>query len=204
MIYLTGAIQPAMHHHLDDGELGFINTPNSNHKIKEGWVWAADNGCFGSNYVGDEKWIKWLERLSPLSSWCLFATAPDVVGDGEATIARSTPWLKKIRDLGYPAALVAQDGMTEAMIPWADFDVLFIGGTTDWKLGQEVVSLIKAAQGKGKRVHVGRVNSWKRFHRFAMLGVESSDGTKLAFGPAVNLPKVLSWGRSIKMQSTLF
>lgn len=35
--------------------------------------------------------------------------------------------------LGYPAALVAQDGLTDATTPWSDLDVLFLGGSTAWK-----------------------------------------------------------------------
>jgi hypothetical protein len=42
---------------------------------------------------------------------------------------------------------------------------------------------------------IGRVNSGKRYRRFAELGADSCDGTFLAFGPRANLPKLLGWVR---------
>jgi hypothetical protein len=37
--------------------------------------------------------------------------------------------------LGYPAAFVAQDRWDETATPWDEFDVLFVGGSTEFKLG---------------------------------------------------------------------
>jgi hypothetical protein len=194
MIYLSGASGAYLHPHLDSGELGILTTPNSNYRIAEGWTWAADNGCFNAaTYVGDEAWLAWLTNL-PHRAGCLFATAPDVVGDHQATLARSLPWLPVIRALGYAPAFVAQNGATEDTIPWDSFDWLFIGGDDQFKLYGSV-PLIAAAQARGKCVHVGRVNSTRRYRRFAALGVDSADGTELAFGPVNKLPKVLSWRR---------
>jgi hypothetical protein len=108
--------------------------------------WAADNGCFGSGYPGDAGWLRWLERLAEHAGRCLFATAPDVVGHAAATLARSAPHLPTIRGLGYPAALVAQDGLEELGVPWETFDVLFIGGSTAWKLGPGAAGLVGEAR----------------------------------------------------------
>lgn len=63
------------------------------------------------------------------------------VGDAAATLTRSAPMLPRIRALGYPAALVAQDGLEHLAVPWDAFDVLFLGGTTDWKLGPAAADL---------------------------------------------------------------
>lgn len=193
MIYLTGCTNKKMAKHLDDQTIGFLNTPTTAKIVGSRWIWAADNGCYGASYVGDEAWYSWLIKMAPQASTCLFATAPDVVGDGAATLTRSLPWLPLIRGLGFPAALVAQDGMTETTIPWGDFDVLFVGGTTEWKLGSEVRQIIAGAHAQGVDVHAGRVNSWRRFHYFDSLGVRSADGNYIAFGPDQNLPAVLSW-----------
>lgn len=192
MLYLTGSVT-GVRHLLDDRKLGYMNTPANGHTMN-GWIWAADNGCFGKNYIGDERWFAWLQRFTPEQrSLCLFATAPDVVGDAEATMHRSAPWLPRIRDLGYRAAFVAQDGLTTDTCPWDDFDVLFIGGSTAWKLGAEAQQIIAAAQAHGKPVHVGRVNSKRRYLRMAALGVDSVDGTYIAFGPDKNAVDVLDW-----------
>jgi hypothetical protein len=201
-MYLAGNKNKAWRHLLDAGEIGLLNTPANNYVIESGWTWAADNGCFNDRtYVGDDRWFAWLSRQDPEN--CLFATAPDVVGDHVATVERSAQWLEQIRAAGFPAAFVLQDGATPDTVPWADFDVAFVGGTDSFKLGG-ADELIAEAQRRGKRVHVGRVNSGKRYERFAALGVESCDGTFLGFGPDANLPHLESWIRKHRQQPALW
>lgn len=158
--YLTGSAPPDARHLLDTGLVGLMATPKQTGVgLRDGWIWAADNGCFNAKtYVGDLRWFAWLADNAPNAARCLFATAPDVVGDHAATLARSLPWLPRIRSLGYPAAFVAQNGATVDNVPWDAFDVLFIGGDTAWKLGPDAQSLTFHAKGVGKRVHMGRVN----------------------------------------------
>lgn len=79
------------------------------------------------------------------------------------------------------------------MVPWGEFDVLFIGGSTEWKLGAAVRGLVAEAKARGKGVHMGRVNSLKRFRYAEAIGCDSVDGTFLTFGPEKNLPELLSW-----------
>ena len=202
MIYLTGNKGKAWRHLLDDGTLGLLNTPANSYIVEPGWTWAADNGCFNERtYVGDDKWFFWLSQQDP--RMCLFATAPDVVGDHAATLERSKPWLKQIRALGFPAAFVLQDGATATNVPWDLFDVAFIGGSNAFKLGG-ADDLIREAHQRGKRVHVGRVNSGKRYERFAAMAVESCDGTFLGFGPDTNLPQLESWIRKHRLQPYLW
>ncbi len=192
--YLTGVKNPAVHPLLDAREVGLVDTPANSFAKSPGWVWAADNGCFNERtYVGDDAWFAWLTRNAGHADTCLFATAPDVVGDHDATLARSLPWLPRIRALGYPAAFVAQDGATVDTMPWDAFDVLFIGGSTEFKLGTVAADLALAAKARGLRVHMGRVNSLKRLRHASAIGCDTADGTFLAFGPDVNLPKVRAW-----------
>lgn len=47
-----------------------------------------------------------------------------------ATLTRAEPMLPRIRATGYPAALVAQDGLEHHPVPWDLTDALFLGGTT--------------------------------------------------------------------------
>jgi hypothetical protein len=207
VIYLTGSKNAKHAAHYDDGTIGLLNTPASNYTVQPGWTWAADNGCFNAaTYVGDEAWFAWLEQQP--RKGCLFATAPDVVGDHEATVERSLPWLERIRSLGFPAAFVLQNGATVANVPWDAFDVAFVGGDDAFKLGG-ADHLIYEALIRGKRVHIGRVNSGKRYERFAHMhigdrAVDSCDGTFLAFGPDVNLPRLLSWVRKHATHPTLW
>lgn len=196
MLYLANASSPRVREAMLAGLIGMMCTPAERRSPAGVPVWAADNGCFGKGYPGDAAWVAWLRKHAAHASRCLFATAPDVVGDAVATLARSEPWLPVIRQLGYPAALVAQDGLESLDVPWDAFDVLFVGGSTEWKLGDAARALCLEARARGKRVHVGRVNGWRRWQiADVMAGPDGScDGTKLAFGPDANLPYVLSWG----------
>jgi hypothetical protein len=182
-----------VHRAMSAGQIGYIATPNQGNRRPEGATWIADNGCFSTNYVGDAQWFSWLRARTSVRESCWFATAPDVVGDAAATLERSLPWLPRIRELGYPAALVAQDGLERLDIPWAEFDVLFVGGTTDWKMGAFALQIVREAQSEGKRVHFGRVNSLLRYRYAQAIGAQSVDGTYLTFGPSVNLPRLLGW-----------
>jgi len=176
--------------------IGYIDTPAQGNRRPPGVVWCADNGRFGKGWPGPEKWFDWLTRNAGDAGSCLFATAPDVVGDAAATLEESLPWLPKIRALGYPAAFVAQDGLEDLVTPWEEFDVLFLGGSTEWKLGAAARVLVAEAKARGKRVHMGRVNSEKRYRYALGIGCDSADGTYLTFGPDVNLPDVLAWSRN--------
>lgn len=166
--------------------------PKQGIKMPEGAAWCADNGCFGKGYPGDAAWWEWLASHDGLDR-CEFAVAPDVVGDAVATLARSRPWLARIRGLGVPAAFVAQDRLEETNVPWDEFDVLFIGGSTEWKLGPVAREAVAEAKRRGKRVHMGRVNSYKRLSYADAVGCDSADGTFLTFGPDVNLGRLSRW-----------
>lgn len=184
--------------------IGLIDTPyqrkptmtNAAHEL--GAAWCADNGAYTDKWTADVWWA-WLQTRTPWASTCLFATAPDVVGDAAATEALSTPWLARIRGLGFPVAYVAQNGLKR--LPWGDFDVLFLGGDTAWKLGPEARAWTAEAVTRGVPVHMGRVNSEKRFRYAAAIGCSSVDGTYLTYAPAKLLPDVLAWQRGLGQQS---
>jgi hypothetical protein len=184
------------------GALGVIVTPAQGNRIPPGAAVIADNGCFGSSYVGDERWWAWLTRLP--AARVRFAVAPDVVGDARATLTRSSPWLPAIRALGLPAAFVAQDGLEHLTVPWESFDVLFIGGSTEWKLGPAARALVGVATARGVPVHMGRVNSWRRLRYAHAIGCSSADGTYLTFGPDVLLPRLLRFLGEVNTQGALF
>lgn len=185
MIYLSGS-----HSSIRHPRLGFLNTPQMWNVVPD-TIWAADNGRYAApEKYSDVKYLAWLMKRDP--SRCLFATAPDVVGDHAATVELARPMLAAIGALGYPPAFVAQDGWDEATTPWDLFDVLFIGGTTTFKLshGGEAIS---AARRRGKRVHMGRVNSYLRLRLAAAAGCHSADGTFVKFGPDRRGRELLGW-----------
>jgi hypothetical protein len=78
--------------------------------------------------------------------------------------------------------------------------VLFLGGDTVWKLGEHARALTTEARQRGKWVHMGRVNSYKRLKYAHDIGCQSADGTYVAFGPDINLPKCLEWVRRVNTE----
>lgn len=196
--YLTGVSNRKVREIATDKNIGLLITPDTNgyrNQIDLYPAWAADNACFNHpEKFKVENFLSWLGDFTPAQrERCLFAVAPDVVGDAVKTIERSLPVLPKIRALGYPAAFVAQDGLENLDIPWDAFDVLFIGGSTEWKLSGAARKVAREAKIRGKAVHMGRVNSYKRMKIASDFGCDTADGTFLAFGPGKNLPRLLDW-----------
>ena len=98
--------------------------------------------------------------------------------DPDATLALYHQWQPRVKALGFPVAWVAQDGATE--IP-DGCDAVFIGGTTEWKLGSGAVFICQQAKERGLWLHLGRCNSRLRSTMAAQMNVDSVDGTKVAF-----------------------
>lgn len=195
-MYLT-PYSTHVHEDLELGEMGLLITPQSHrpaqYDVTEFEVWAADNGCYtlGDEFDLDE-YLGWLDSFGhDARRSCLFATAPDVVGDWSATLERSRPVLAEIRRLGYPAAVVIQDGATVDSVPWDEIDAVFVGGSTEWKLGADAEAILTAAAERGLWTHMGRVNSIRRMVEAARMGAYSVDGTLLVFGPAANRPRIV-------------
>jgi hypothetical protein len=149
-----------------------------------------------------------------------FVVAPDRIGDWQGTIERSKPFFAEIRKRGFPVAFAAQDGIEDHLdeIPWDEFDVLFIGGSTPWKMGfdpngqyenhsrpkddelrkagmlRNHVSMIKEAKRRGKKIHMGRVNSFKRMEMANYgMNVNTVDGNYIGVAPDKNLKDVIKW-----------
>lgn len=203
MLYFANPSTPKVREAMTAGLLGCIATPRSGQdRVPPEVDWCADNGCFGKGYPGDDRWWAWLTTHA-YRDRCRFAVAPDVVADAAATSARSRPWLPRIRDLGVPAAFVVQNGQESLPVPWDEFDVMFIGGSTEWKIGPAAAALASSARARGKRVHMGRVNSLRRLRYAEAIGCDSADGTFITYGPDVNLPRALGWLTEVRDQPCL-
>lgn len=197
MLYLSGAVRKGLPVMLSMG---------MGNKIPPDVPWAADNGRFGPrrDRYTNEKYMKFLTKHSHAKDLCLFATAPDVVGDAAATLEMSAPMYEQIRSLGYPVALVGQDGLENLDVPWDSFDAFFVGGSTEWKLSEAARHLCIEARRRGKHVHMGRVNSLKRMRIAEFFGCDSADGTRIAFGPDINEPIVRGWVKTLKENPSLW
>ena len=200
-IILVTTAHPTLHQHPGPlGEtvhprLGRLLQPRHTSSVEltaaAGIPWAADNDCFQG--LDEPAYRRMLDRLEGLEG-CLFLTVPDVVGDAAATLALFAQWAPELEARGFPLGLVAQDGMT-----LADLDelaprlaALFIGGSTEWKLGPEAAALAVAAKAAGLWVHWGRVNSRRRIDYIVATGAaDSFDGSKFARFRGTYLPGAL-------------
>lgn len=153
--------------------------------------WAADNGCFRQpidNVRAATRWLQFVGNL-PRAAFarCMFCVVPDVPFDMAKSWRMSEPWLYVPRMLGMPVGLALQDGAELHEEMWArsaEWDVAFIGGTTDWKVSQAAMECCQEAGIRHKGIHVGRVNSGKRLQRAYQFGADSVDGTFLAHAGA--------------------
>jgi hypothetical protein len=169
----------ALIRHFGPSHLGGLVTPQSFGSgasyLRLEASWAMDNDCFKS--LKRTALTKMWKANQPYSKTCLWATVPDVVGNAGATLARFREWSPVVRSFGYPLAFVAQDGIEETQVPWKEFDCLFLGGSTEFKVGPVAERYAKEAKQRGKSVHVGRVNTPKRLLYAASIGADSVDGT---------------------------
>lgn len=214
-IYLTGYIDDHTDHlknyHDDILPLGMIVQPKT---YREGYLrraglytWVAiDNGRFteaGRRLFRPVEYDRLIgEGLERAGDHLLFATAPDEPFDWTETLRLSRSWLRRIRRMGCPAALCAQEGMTPGSIPWEEFDCLFIGGRDAFKEGPLVRDACREARRRGKWIHMGRVNGLRRLRIALKFGVDSVDGTYLLHesnkGRAEKAPHdVVGWLRQI-------
>jgi hypothetical protein len=183
VIYLTGVTNDTDEPALIKAGIGLMAQPGNSYHLRIDrypW-WAADNGCFNDRWTEDP-WMRWLEKLP--RERCLFAVAPDVYADAQGSIDRGLPYMPIIRELGFPVALVAQDGAENLSLPWDEFDALFIGGekkNPEWKTSAAAEKVARRARGHGKWVHMGRVNSLLRMERARAMGCNSVDGTFIKY-----------------------
>jgi hypothetical protein len=168
--------------------------------------WGVDNDAFNGWTIEVERnFSRLLGRLCLISdrSQLKFIAAPDVVGDCIETTNRFKRWQPIIAASGFPVAYVGQDGIQPDEVPWDDCECLFVGGTTDWKLSEDVDRLIHEAKERGKWVHVGRVNTKCRLRHFYEVGADSIDGTFFSRWPDIAFAKGLKWLSRLESQRQL-
>jgi hypothetical protein len=196
MLLLVTQAMPQMWAH-DHPNLGRLVTPRHYCSLEqmEDWPWAADNDCFngGLDAAAYFDMLDALRDRAPVGD-CLFVTVPDAVADPIGTLRGWLRWSEGVRRRGLPLGFVAQDGCERGLVPpWWSFDALFVGGSTEWKLGPDAERLVREAKERGKWVHVGRVNSAKRIAYAASIGCDSVDGTQWV----MFRDTYLDWGLSL-------
>lgn len=160
------------------GSIGHLYTPNRTERPKSWLPYCLDNGAFAAKINGREfDWDAWhvaLDRYTAHPQAPIWLVVPDVVFDGTATLEQWNQLAERYRKLRVPLALAVQDGITPddvrglAVQP----DVIFIGGSTDWKWDS-----LASWCGEFSRVHVARVNGRKGLDAAYLAGAESCDGS---------------------------
>lgn len=198
MIYLGTASSELIRKAMSELLIGQMITPISGNVLVEGAIWAYDNGCF-SGELNEAKWMRKMTRYADAPN-CKFAVVPDKLCDAKATDELWPKYASIVKELGYKAAYVTQNGCTD--IP-EDADAVFTGGDNDWKFGPDAQKLIEKAKSKGLWCHMGRVNSRKRIRYAKSCGYDSVDGTLLAFRPDKNLECLIRWMNEANQQPQL-
>lgn len=157
------------------GTIGHLYSPGAQCGPFPFIPYALDNNRFGSwkNNTGwnREQWEELLDWAKLSGQNPLWALVPDVVGDREGTLCDWQEYAPVLKRFGWPLAFAVQDGMTHRDVPH-DADVVFVGGSTEWKW-----TTFSDWCARFPRVHVGRVNTWRNLIRADKAGAESCDGT---------------------------
>jgi hypothetical protein len=188
-----------------DNNIGLLLTHVSQRNLpnNDGWIWAADNACFTGKTWDSSAWLRWLEKM-PNPQDALFATVPDFVADHKKTLEMWPQWFRQVKDLGFKPAFILQNGCTPDEVPWDECDAVFIGGSTEWKLGIQAEAIVREARKQNKWIHMGRVNSLRRMTIAVHFGCDSVDGTYLAFAPDLNALKLVNMMKRIEVEPSLF
>lgn len=159
-----------------EGSLGWMMSPATGFMRPYEWLpYAVDNGKYAA-YSNNEKWnadkfFGMLDRCRLEKCKPRWIVCPDEIGDKDGTKKAWRNYRSEMTRYGWPVAFVAQDGMSTNDVPY-DSDLVFIGGSTEWKWRN--VALFAATF---DRVHVGRVSAPEKLEYCLRLGIESVDGS---------------------------
>lgn len=170
--------------------------------------YALDNGAYpafeNKTEWDSSRWLKMIDEAHQNPIKPLWAVVPDVVTDKERTLESWHRWLPIVQQAGFTPALAVQDGMVPSDVP-ASAEVVFVGGSTAWKW-----QTVEVWAANFPRVHVGRVNGFKKLVRCWEAGVESTDGTGWFRGRhrqlqgLINFCEFVSGRQSMALQRRLF
>lgn len=179
-------------------EIGQLLVPGDGNTVQEDRVWAIDNGAFSG--LDAHLFLTKLRRLQNVPG-CRFLAVPDSVGNHLRTLESFWHWESLLR--GWPLAFVLQDGCTVGDVPWSHIAAVFVGGSTEFKLGHEAADCVRFAKACGRWVHWGRVNTLRRIRHCLAIGGDSFDGSRFSRFPGERALAV-RWVKETKRQPILF
>ena len=207
MIILVSGATKTVNKYQGTSHVGRFLGPRNGNSVQvvadSGLPWAADNDAYAA--WDEERFWVMLAKLAKVDlARFLWVAVPDVVANAQATLDNWHVWFPQIDALGLPAAFVGQDGLDEGDVPWDELSCFFLGGSTEWKLSVEAERMARQAKGRGKLVHMGRVNSRKRARHAHDIGCDSIDGRMFSAWPETRLPRGIVWCRDLVRQPSLF
>jgi hypothetical protein len=113
---------------------------------------AATSTCWRPSATGPDACSSPLPTWSPMPRppWpCSSAGSPSSSAWATVNEAAVDPGMA----VHQPIALVAQDGLERLPVPWEHLQAVFIGGSSQWKLGPHATSLVREAKERSKWVH---------------------------------------------------
>ena len=148
------------------------------------WPYILDNGAFHA-YTSGHPWDStgFVKRLLEIRERMPrdpdFVVLPDVVTNPDETFKRSRVWADLLSRMDLPMALALQDGMKPGhvakFIAENEIEVLFLGGTTEWKR-KNAESFRNTAHQFDLHFHIGRPSDLK----WALeIGADSVDTTSI-------------------------
>lgn len=172
--------------------IGWLMSPGGWRKPPSWMPYALDNGAYGA-WSNKKPWdaSAFTDMLegSRSSHNPLWVVVPDVVTDREKTIEMWHRWSPIVRSIlpHTPLAFAVQDGMQVEDVP-SDADVVFVGGSFDWKWDN-----LHLWTENFPRVHVARVNSERLLWKADSSGAMSVDGTGWVRGGEERLKGLVSY-----------
>lgn len=162
---------------------------------------AADNGCF--NGLNSKAFVVMLNQFREANVPLEWVAVPDKVEDADETFRLWGRWEPIVRAFGFKPALVLQDGMTRFEVHQFDPPALFIGGSTEFKLGPVVAGIVSDWRAKNRPVHMGRVNTRARIQYAVEIGCTTCDGSGFSKWSDKRIPKGVRWiRRAMHIKST--
>ena len=181
--------------------IGQLMSPRAANKYMDGFPVAADNSAYSD--WNESRFMRMLDKIEGKNiKW---VAAPDVVGDAVKTMDLFYRWHNEIKvKRRLPIAYVLQDGQEKIGLPHTGlYDAVFVGGSTDFKLGSTARMYINAARSAGKWVHMGRVNTFRRLKYAIDIGCDSVDGTTFSIEPK-NIKRFVNFLSRHERQTIMF
>jgi hypothetical protein len=112
-----------------------------------------------------------LEKVKNSGKTPQWVVCPDAVGDSRLSRQKWDEWYPILKSYRWPIAFAVQDGQLIEEVP-KEADVIFVGGSTEWKR-----QTIERWCYEFPQVHIARINTYRWLWHCHKCGAQSIDGT---------------------------